>query len=428
MNTPIEESIAVPLGIERLLANNRRAMRRRRWAWSLVMLSLVGLGGWRLRAHLLEPPPPVRYDTELAHRGGLTVKVTATGTLQPVVQVDVGTEVSGTVESVEVYFNDRVEKGQVLARLDTTQLAARERQSQAALKLAVARVQDARATVLESRNRLTRAQRLTERKLTTAEDLDAAQATSSRAQAGLAVAEAQVNQAQAQLDYDRRLLEKAVIHAPISGIVLKRQVEPGTTVAATLQTPVLFTLAENLKQMLLNVQVDEADVGKVAAGQTAEFTVDAYPNRRFPATITLLRYVPQTVEGVVTYEAQLSVDNSELLLRPGMTATAEIAVQENEKALLVPNAALRFSPPQRMAAPTDSGGSLVARLMWRPPPPVKRVPEAVGSGARVWLLRDAQPVSIPVTVGATDGTNTEITAGEVEPEMPLIVGVQAPAL
>jgi HlyD family secretion protein len=273
------------------------------------------------------------------------------------------------VESVEVYFNDRVEKGQVLARLDTTQLAARERQSQAALKLAVARVQDARATVLESRNRLTRAQRLTERKLTTAEDLDAAQATSSRAQAGLAVAEAQVNQAQAQLDYDRRLLEKAVIHAPISGIVLKRQVEPGTTVAATLQTPVLFTLAENLKQMLLNVQVDEADVGKVAAGQTAEFTVDAYPNRRFPATITLLRYVPQTVEGVVTYEAQLSVDNSELLLRPGMTATAEIAVQENEKALLVPNAALRFSPPQRMAAPSDSGGSLVARLMWRPPSP-----------------------------------------------------------
>ncbi len=427
MNTPIEESIAVQLGIERLLANNRRAMRRRRWAWSLVMLTLLGLGGWRLRAHLLEPPPPVHYETELAHRGGLTVKVTATGTLQPVVQVDVGTEVSGTVESVAVYFNDRVEKGQVLARLDTTQLAARERQSQAALTLAVARVQDARATVLESRNRLRRVQRLTERKLTTAEDLDGAQAASSRAQAGLAVAEAQVNQAQAQLDYDRRLLEKAVIHAPISGIVLKRQVEPGTTVAATLQTPVLFTLAENLKQMLLNVQVDEADVGKVAAGQTAEFTVDAYPTRRFPATITLLRYVPQTVEGVVTYEAQLSVDNSELLLRPGMTATAEIAVQENEKALLVPNAALRFSPPQRMAAPVSSGGSLVSRLMWRPPPPVKRVPEAVGSGARVWLLRDAQPVSIPVTVGATDGVSTEITAGEVEPEMPLIVGVQAPA-
>ena len=160
--------------------------------------------------------------------------------------------------------------------------------------------------------------------------------TTRRASAGLAVAEAQVNQAQAQLDYDRRLLEKAVIHAPISGIVLKRQVEPGTTVAATLQTPVLFTLAESLGQMLLNVQVDEADVGKVAAGQQAEFTVDAYPNRRFPATITLVRYVPQTVEGVVTYEAQLSVDNSELLLRPGMTATAEIAVETNEQALLVP--------------------------------------------------------------------------------------------
>jgi HlyD family secretion protein len=409
--------------LPRLLTAHRRGLRRRRIYWSLFALVLLAGGALALRARLNAPPPPVAYATEPVTRGALTLKVTATGTLQPVTQVDVGTEVSGTVESVLVYFNDRVEAGQVLARLDTTQLAARERQSRAALTLAEARVAEARATLDETRNRLRRATEMLARKLTAREEFEAIEATTRRASAGLAVAEAQVNQAQAQLDYDRRLLEKAVIHAPISGIVLKRQVEPGTTVAATLQTPVLFTLAESLGQMLLNVQVDEADVGKVTAGQQAEFTVDAYPNRRFPATITLVRYVPQTVEGVVTYEAQLSVDNSELLLRPGMTATAEIAVETNEQALLVPNAALRFVPPALPAASEAGGGSLVARLLWRPPAPVKRVPE--GAGARVWLLRDDKPVSIPVTTGASDGQRTVITAGELTPEMPLVVGISA---
>lgn len=408
-----------------LLAAHRRGARRRRLAQAAMLLLVLGGGALALRARMDAPPPPVSWLTEPVVRGALTQKVTATGTLQPVTQVDVGTEVSGTVESVLVYFNDRVEAGQVLARLDTTQLAARERQSRAALALAEARVQEARATQEETRNRLRRAEQLLARKLNSREDFEGIEAANRRADAGLAVAAAQVNQAQAQLDYDRRLLEKAVIHAPISGIVLKRQVEPGTTVAATLQTPVLFTLAESLGQMLLHVQVDEADVGKVAAGQHAEFTVDAYPNRRFPATITLVRYVPQTVEGVVTYEAQLSVDNAELLLRPGMTATAEIAVATNERALLVPNAALRFMPPVLPTTPETSGGSLVARLLWRPPAPVKRAPDS--AGARVWLLRDGMPVSIPVTTGPSDGQRTVITAGELSPDMPLVVGVNSPA-
>ena len=313
MTEPSEPGSTGGSDLPGVLAAHRRGLRRRRIYWSLFALVLLSGGALALRARLNAPPPPVAYATEPVTRGALTLKVTATGTLQPVTQVDVGTEVSGTVESVLVYFNDRVEAGQVLARLDTTQLAARERQSRAA---------EARATLDETRNRLRRATEMLARKLTSREEFEGIEATTRRASAGLAVAEAQVNQAQAQLDYDRRLLEKAVIHAPISGIVLKRQVEPGTTVAATLQTPVLFTLAESLGQMLLNVQVDEADVGKVTAGQQAELTVDAYPNRRFPATITLVRYVPQTVEGVVTYEAQLSVDNSELLLRPGYRRAA----------------------------------------------------------------------------------------------------------
>lgn len=417
-------SAAVPAGIALLLAQNRRAGQRRRRIWLGLLVIALGAGAVLLRGQINRAPLPVKYDTQPAMRAPLNLKVTATGTLQPVTQVDVGTEVSGTVEKVNVYFNDRVVAGQILAQLDTTQLAARERQSRAALSLAGARVKEAQATAVETTNHLQRTQRLIERKLTSIEDLDTRQAASSRAAAGVAVARAQVNQAQAQLDYDRRLLEKAVIHAPISGIVLKRQIEPGTTVAATLQTPVLFTIAESLGQMLLNVQVDEADVGKVAAGQLAEFTVDAYPNRRFPAAITLVRYVPQTVDGVVTYEAQLSVDNSELLLRPGMTATAEIIVKQSEQALLVPNAALRFAPPLSQSAAEASGGSLVGRLMWRPAPTTRRTPDA--DGARVWLLRDGQPVSIPVMVGSSDGISTEVTAGEVQEGMPLIVASRQP--
>ena len=423
-NPPIEATA----GLSTLLIAARRSARRRRIVWWVLLAGVIGAAGVVLRARYLAPPLLTQYDTLPVVRGLLTVKVTATGSLQPVTQVDVGTEVSGTVEAVLVDFNDRVDAGQVLARLDTSQLAARERQSRAALALAEARVQEARATAVETANRLQRSQRMLARQLTAAEDHESVQASSTRASAGVAVALAQVHQAQAQLDYDRRLLEKAVVHAPISGIVLKRQVEPGQTVAAALQTPVLFTLAENLRQMLLNVQVDEADVGKVAAGQQADFSVDAYPNRRFPATIARVRYLPQTVDGVVTYEAQLEVDNQELLLRPGMTATADIAVQRSENVLLVPNAALRYTPPATLEAPAAAGNaSLVGRLMWRSPTTPRRVPEAARAGARVWLLRDNEPVSIPVTVGETDGTSTEITAGELTPDLPLIVATQAPA-
>ena len=409
-----------------VLAAARQERRRRRLALAVLLPVVLGGSVWAWRARQGQPAAAIQFETRPVTRGALTVKVTATGTLQPVTQVDVGSEVSGTVEQVLVYFNDRVEAGQVLARLDTTQFAARERQSRAALALAEARVKEAQATVTETDARLSRSARLLERKLTPRESHEALQAAAERARAGLGVAEAQVQQSRAQLDYDRRVIEKSVIHAPISGIVLKRQVEPGQTVVAALQTPVLFTLAESLGQMLLNVQVDEADVGKVAAGQHAEFTVDAYPNRRFPAEIKLVRYVPQTVEGVVTYEAQLSVDNSELLLRPGMTATAEIVVQKDRDALLVPNAALRFTPPAAPAVPAASPG-LVSKIMMRPPPMPKRVPpEAAPAGARVWTLRNGQPQPLSVTSGATDGALTEIAGGEVAEGLQVITGT-APA-
>jgi HlyD family secretion protein len=223
------------------------------------------------------------------------------------------------------------------------------------------------------------------------------------------------------------VLDKAVIQSPIDGIVLERQVEPGQTVAASLQTPVLFTIAENLAQMELHVDVDEADVGQVAEGQEAEFTVDAYPDRRFPARIVQVRFAPKTVEGVVTYETLLSVDNAKLLLRPGMTATAEILVEELKDVLLVPNAALRFSPPKGTGGPDagharSGGGGLVGMLLPRRPPNEKHGGEAVkGSKQRVWVLREGRPEAVEIRTGATDGILTQVLEGPLEPGTGVLV-------
>ena len=401
---------------------------RRRWVRyllaALVLLTLAVAARFWLTEATPEGP---RYKTVTAERGDLVVKVTATGQLQPVTQVDVGTEVSGTIDEVLVDFNDRVTKGQVLARLDPDTFLAKKRQAEAALALALAGVKEAEATAIETASKLRRVQDLIAKRMSSQEELDTAAGAARRAEAALAVAKAKVEQAQAQLDADSRTLVKSEIRSPIDGTVLKRQVEPGQTVAASLQTPVLFTLAEDLTQMELNVAVDEADVGQVAAGLKAEFTVDAYPNRRFPATITQVRYAPETVNGVVTYAALLALENDDLSLRPGMTATAEILAREVDDVLLVPNTALRFSPPNANKAAKADNGGLVGMLLPRRAPSSRaatpKEPKA-GKGARVWVLREGQPVAIPVATGATDGNLTEILSGDLEPGTEVLVEME----
>jgi len=312
----------------------------------------------------------VQYKTAPVTRGDLTVVVTATGTVQPVNQVDVGTEISGTIRTVEVDYNDRVKIGQVLARIDTDKLQAQVLQSQSTLESAQAKLIEAQATVVEVRDNLERFRRVREMsggKVPSQREYDAADAILKRALSNEATLKAQISEAKWRLSIDQTNLSKAVIRSPINGVVLKRQVEPGQTVAASLQTPVLFTIAESLAQMEVQIDVDEADVAQVKVGQQAAFTVDGYPGRTFSAVVKQVRYGPETVQGVVTYKTLLSVDNSDLALRPGMTATANVTVKRTANVTLVPSVALRFSPPVAEETARTSG-SLISRLFPRPPP------------------------------------------------------------
>ena len=359
----------------------------------------------------------VQYKTSAVTRGDLIVTVTATGTLQPVNQVDVGTEISGTIKTVEVDYNDRVKVGQVLARIDTEKLQAQVLQSESTLESAQAKLVEAQATVVESRDNLERFKRVREMsggKVPSQREYDAADAILKRAVSNEATLKALISEAKWKLSIDQTNLSKAVIRSPINGVVLKRQVEPGQTVAASLQTPVLFTIAESLAQMEVQVDVDEADVAQVKVGQQATFTVDGYPGRTFSAVVKQVRYGPETVQGVVTYKTLLSVDNSDLALRPGMTATANITVKRTVNILLVPNLALRFSPPVPEQT-AQSSGSLLSRLFPRPPRASKPrdTGDAKSKQQHVWILRDGQPLAVAVIAGSTDGIMTEITGGDI---------------
>jgi len=418
-----ESEIAQSLGINR--GPGLGKMKRWLLVAALIFVVLTAMIIWKQA----DKVNSIHYRTQEVQRGNLTVTVTATGTLEPTNQVDVGSEVSGIIENVEVDYNDRVKVGQVLARLDTSKLKPKVLQSRAALESAQAMVLEAQATVKETRNELARLKQvweLSNGKVPSQHDMDAAEAALQRAQADEAGAKAQVSEAQAILEANESDLAKAVICSPIDGIVLTRSVEPGQTVAASFQTPVLFTLAEDLTQMELHVDVDEADVGQVKEGQEATFTVDAYPDRTFPARIIQVRYGSQEVEGVITYETVLDVDNSDLSLRPGMTATADITVQKVENAIMLPNAALRFSPSvKKKEAPAKSGSVLSKLLPHRPRSPSKQREDVTVDKRqqRVWTLQDGQLVAIAVTIGVTDGIMTEVTSGDVEPGIALVVDI-----
>ncbi len=407
------EDIAKVIGSERPAG---RFGRYGRWLAVVAALALIPVVAYIVLRSGNEASVP-QYATEEVRRGDLVVTVSATGRLQPTNQVDVGSELSGTIEQVFVDDNDRVTKGQVLARLDVSKLQDQVAKSRAALAAAEAQLRQMQATEAEARANLTRLKQVAELsggKVPSKAEMETAEASLARAAANVANARASIAQAGAQLKSDQTNLAKASIRSPINGVVLARKVDPGQTVAASLQAPVLFTIAEDLAKMTLEVDVDEADVGSVRQGQNASFSVDAYPNRRYPSRVSRVGFGSQTKENVVSYLTVLSVDNADLTLRPGMTGTAEIVTAQRENVLLVPNAALRFSPTAKAATQRSTGGLLGAML---PRPPRQQTRPAVKAGKdnaqRIWVLREGVPEAVAVSVGATDGRMAEVTGGEV---------------
>jgi HlyD family secretion protein len=393
---------------------------------------LVAAGLWWWQAHKTANAAP-SFTTQAVARGNLTLTVTANGTLQPTRSISIGSELSGTVLKVNVDVNDRIHKGQVLVELDTAKLRDQILRSRAGMAAANARVAQTVATVKEARAGLSRFEevaRLSGGKVPSKAELDGSRATLARAIADEASARASVADAQAALSTDQTNLSKASIVAPTDGVVLTRNVDPGNAVAASLQAVTLFTVAEDLTQLRLWVYVDEADVGAVKVGQNAAFTVSAYPTRQFPARVTRVGFGSTITDNVVTYLTYLDVNNADLSLRPGMTATATITATQRKDVLLVPNTALRFSPTAAasdLSATKSIGVSLMPRMPRSGTRKSAATDASTAAAKQVWVLRDGQAVSVAVTPGISDGRMTEITGGDLQAGMQVITDQKAAA-
>lgn len=393
---------------------------RRPVLWSTLALLLLAGGGyyyWQKNAQAKAAPA---YVTATVGKGNLTLSVAANGTLQPTRSVSIGSELSGTVRKVYVDVNDRVTKGQILVELDTAKLSDQVTRSRATLAAAKARVSQVNATLQEARGNLARLEevsRLSGGKVPSAAELDSGRATVARAVADQLAATANVAEATATTSTDATNLSKASIRSPIDGVVLTRTVDPGNAVAASLQAVTLFTVAEDLKSLRLQVNVDEADVGAVKVGQKASFTVSAYPARKYPASITRVAFGSTINENVVTYVTYLDVDNTDLSLRPGMTAAATITATERQDVLLVPSPALRFQPVTTKSG--DQGGGIVSSLLPKFPGGRKKTTGS-GTAKQVWVLQDGVATAVNVTTGINDGRMTEVTGGDLREGMQVI--------
>lgn len=379
-----------------------RVFRREWWSKAKIAVAVVLL--LAIGAAVFWPRgPKVQFETAKLARGNLTVTVSATGKLAPGNQVDVGTEVSGKVDQILVDSNDRVTKGQLMAVINTDTVEAQLEQYRASLVQARASLATARATVQQNEAKRTRYRTLSASGAASTQDLQTAEADYARSQASVAEAQGKIQSAEAQISNSQTQIGKAKVTSPIDGVVLSRAISVGQTVQASFSAPILFTLASDLSVMQLSVDIDEADIGTVKEGQKATFTVDAFPNRKFNAELVTLYNSAKTANGVVTFPGSLLVDNRSLLLRPGLTATAEIKVAEVRNVLLVPNAALRFTPPP-------------LALDNKPAPDALKPQEGKSLG-RVWLQpggdANARPEPRDLVLGKSDGVSTEVLSGKV---------------
>ncbi len=377
----------------------------RRWLRRVAVLGVVAAlvgGGLAYRAKN-RPAPPAKYVTATPSTGDVAEKVQATGAVQPLLQVNVGSQVNGRIAKVHVDFNSVVKKGDVLAEIDPIQYSAQTSQVSAQVAAQRAQLESAKANHAAAKVAFERTQRLFQQGLASKGELDTQQGQFEVTKAQVAAAEAQIGAIQAQLQQSQTNVGWTKIYSPVDGVVVSRSIDPGSTVVASFQAPVLFVIAQDLRKMRVLADVDEADVGKLKEGMDAEAVVDAFPGESFKGLVQQVRYSPNNVQGVVTYSAVVEVENPEEKLRPGMTATVTIKTREVKNALRVPNAALRYKP----TPPMGPNGKPIPQ----PPEP----PLARGTG-RVFLLTNDKPGDEKaepklLQIGITDGVNTEVTGG-----------------
>jgi HlyD family secretion protein len=372
-------------------------------------------------------PAPPDYETARVDRGRVVAQVTATGTLSALVTVQVGSQVSGRVQQLFADFNTPVKKGQLIAKIDPQLFQAALDQARANHAAARGEHTRARVQAADADRQLARTRSLAERKLVAAADLDTAQSNADAAHAAVAAAMGKVEQAAASLRQAEVNLAYTNIPSPIDGTVISRSVDVGQTVAASLQAPTLFVIAEDLRKMQVNTSVAEADIGKLRAGMEASFTVDAYPGKRFHGAVRQIRNAPQTVQNVVTYDAVVDVENPELELRPGMTANVAFVFADRADVLRVPNAALRFRPPAELLERARDGAAAQGDGAAGPGGAERGGANRRGGGAApgasprepdrrtVWVLRgpESPPSPVRIRTGVTDGSVTEVVEGEL---------------
>jgi HlyD family secretion protein len=334
----------------------------------------------------------IQYRTETVARGEIEETVTATGTVNPVTTVQVGTQVSGTIQKIYVDFNSRVKKGQIIAQIDPTFFQTQLAQAQANADHAQASLRDAERVLNQNKT-------LYAKNLVAKNDYDSAVTAYDEAKAQLAQAKAALQSAATNLSYTK-------IYSPVDGVVISRNVDVGQTVAASFQTPTLFTIAQDLTKMQIDTNVAESDIGRVKVGQETDFTVDAYPDTTFVGKVWQIRQAPITVQNVVTYDVVIQVSNLDLRLMPGMTANVSIVINRKKDVLKVSNAALRFRPERPAGSRNTSAESGQQK---RP------------SGPAVWVLENGKPKRVSVTIGITDGVNTEVVSGDLKEGQAIIV-------
>jgi len=399
---------------------------------AMLVVAGTGYGFWRWGSGPKESP----YVTMPVQRGNISQVVSSTGTLQAVVTVQVGSQVSGTIDKLFADFNTKVKAGQVVAQLNQDKFKASVDQARANLLAAESNLAKAKVTVVDAQRTLERNRELQKRDLMAQSDLDAAQTAYDAALAQLEVNKAQSAQAQAGLNQATVDLNNTVIRSPVDGIVISRNVDVGQTVAASLQAPTLFTIANDLSKMEVHTNVDEADVGNVSEGQEVTFTVDAFPARRFIGRVHQVRNAPTVVQNVVTYDAVVRIDNKDLLLKPGMTANVQFLVNRRENVLTIPNMAIRFKPADQK----DEAQELLRREQSRAAPTLgaKRTSRSPGSGAggggrgggrlvTLYLLSAGKAEPVEVQLGITDGSKTEVRDGEIKEKDAVIIGMTSSA-